>query len=94
MGVKVKKIHVVVDSNGYYIRPGRLDITEEKIFEYIKNNPMPEDPAYSLEDLILDLTYPHGNHDTYTFYTLPFNIKEETMSYIEKLIDELRNDRR
>lgn len=89
MGVKIKKIYVVVDSNGYYVRPGRLVVTEEIILEYIKDNPMPEDPAYSLDDLVSDLT------DVYKeVYILPIGIKETTIRYIETLIDKLRNDRR
>lgn len=94
MGVKIKRINVVLDTNGYYIRPVRLNITEEKILKYVKDNHMPEDSEYSSEDLILDLADPNDNRDIYTIYTLPFNIKEETMRYIEKLIDELRDDRR
>lgn len=89
MGVKIKKTHVVVDSNGYHIRPGRLDITKKKILKYVENNPMPEDPAYSLNNLVVDLT---GLYEE--IYMLPINIKETTMRYVETLINELRNDRR
>lgn len=89
MGVKIKKTYVVIGSNGYYIRPGRLNITEEKILKYVEDNPMLEDPEYSLKDLVVDLTELYEE-----IYTLPINIKEETVHYIEKLIDELRNDDR
>lgn len=88
MGVKIKKVHVAIDSNGCRVRPNRLHITYEKILKYIENNPMPEDPIYSPNDLIIDLTDPPS------FWMLPINIKEETIRYIEKLVDELRNDRR
>lgn len=89
MGVKIKKIYLVVDSIGFRIRPGRLNITKEQILEYIKDNPMPEDPAYSLNELIIDLSDP-DNADL-SFWILPINIKEETICYIETLVDKLKN---
>lgn len=89
MGVKIKQMHVVVDSNGYYIRSGQLNITKEKILKYIKDNPMPGDPVYSSNDLVVDLTQLYE-----IIYTLPIDIKEETIHYIEILIDKLRTDRR
>lgn len=55
MGVKVMKVNIVVDSNGFFIKPAKLDITKEKILEYVSKYPMSEDPKYSLEDLIADL---------------------------------------
>lgn len=88
MGVSIKKINTVVDSNGYLVRPGRLCITEEKILEYIKDHPVPEDPEYNLDGLITGLTDPP------TWFIFLPDVKEETMRYIEKLIDELRNDRK
>ena len=89
MGVKIRKVNVVIDSNGFYIKPAKLDITKEKISEYVKEHPMPEDPEYSLDDLMTDLTEPDS---FYAIYTLP-DIKEETQQYIEELIDRLRGGR-
>lgn len=89
MGVKIRKVNIVIDSNGYFIKPARLDITKEKILAYIKEYPMPEDPKYSLDDMITDLVEPDG---MFANYTLP-DIREDTMRYIEKLIDKLRNGR-
>lgn len=89
MGVKIRKINIVVDSNGFFIKPTRLDITKEKILEYVKDHPMPEDPKYSLEDLIEDLAEQDSDHKN---YVLP-DIKEETQRFIEELIDKLRGGR-
>lgn len=89
MGIKVRKVNIVVDSNGYFIKPAKLDITKEKIMEYVKEHPMPEDSEYSLDDLIIDLT---ESDNAYSNYTLP-NIKEDTQKFIEELIDKLRDGR-
>jgi len=88
MGVKVRKVNIVTDS-GFFIKPAKLDITKEKIMEYVKEYPMPEDPEYSLDDLITDLA---EQNNAYSDYILP-NIKEETQHYIEELIDKLRDGR-
>lgn len=89
MGVKIKKTYMVVDSNGYFINPQRLRIAKKEILKYVENNPMPEDPAYSSEDLVFDLAEHYQE-----YWVLPNNIKEETIRYIEILIDKLRNDNR
>ena len=52
----------------------------EEIEEYMKEHPMPKDPAYSSEDLILDLT------ETSCFYSLSDDLKSETRDYIEDLL--------
>jgi hypothetical protein len=89
MGVKVRKVNIVTDSNGFFIRPAELDITKAKILAYVEEYHMPEDPEYSLDDLISDLADPDS---IYSNYVLP-NIKEDTQHYIEDLIDKLRDDR-
>jgi hypothetical protein len=89
VGVKIRKVNIVVDSYGYFIKPARLDITKEKILAYVGQHPMPEDPEYSLDDLITDLT---ESDSIYANYTLP-DIKEDTQQYIEELIDKLRDGR-
>ena len=87
MKAKVYNIKIVTNGSGFYIDPQKLDITKEKILEYIKTHPMPIDSEYSLEDLIDDLT--EGRYP----YTLPFNISEDTIKFIVKLIDELEDGR-
>jgi len=89
MGVKIRKVNIVVDSNGFFIKPAKLDITKEKILEYVGQHSMPKDPKYSLEDMITDLAEPDGD---YKNYVLP-DIKEETKRFIEELIDKLRGGR-
>lgn len=90
MGTKIRKINIVIDSNGYHVRPGKLDITKAKILAYVKDFPMTEDSEYSLDDLVMDLA---ESSNIYGIYTLPINIKEETMRYIETLIDKLKDGR-
>ncbi len=89
MVIKIHKINIVT-KNGFYIKPRKLDITKEKILTYIKDNPMPEDPVYCLDDLIMDLA---ENSSVCDNYTLPIDIKEETMRFIEILIEKLSDER-
>ena len=60
-----------------------LPITREDIENYMKEHPMPEDPEYTKEDLIYDLTVSSG------MYILPDGIKQETADYIEELLNTL-----
>lgn len=87
MQSKVHNVKIVSNGSGFYINPQKLDITKEKILEYVKTHPMPIDPVYDLEVLIDDLT--DGSYP----YMLPFKIKEETIQFILKLIDELEDER-
>lgn len=88
MSVNIRSVLIAVKDSGFYVIPDRLGITKEKISEYIKEHPMPEDDAYSLSDLISDLT----EASPYKLYILPSFIKEATKLYIIKLIDDLRDD--
>lgn len=65
------------------IEPQYLGLTEEIIRAYVTQNPMPEDPEYSEEDMIHDLTGSSG------IYTLPSGVKEGTIEYIETLLNNL-----
>jgi hypothetical protein len=85
---KVHDVKIVSNGSGFYIDPRKLDITKERILEYVETNPMPIDIVYGLEDLIDDLT--DGSYP----YMLPFDIKEETTRFILKLIDELEDGRK
>ena len=87
MQAKVYDVKIVSNGSGFYIDPQKLDITKEKILEYVKTHPMPIDLAYDLETLIDDLT--DGSYP----YLLPFKIKEETVQFISKLIDDLEDGR-
>ena len=84
MGIRVEERVVVYESvTMEAINPEYLGITEEQIREYMKKNPMPEDPAYSPEDLILDLTQSSG------MLTLPKKTKPETREYVADLLNTL-----
>jgi len=83
--IKIEKYWVVYeDTTSQAIDPEYLSITKEEIEEYMKEHPMPQDPEYTKEDLIYDLTESSG------FYCLPNGINEETREYIEELLNALR----
>lgn len=84
MGIRVGNFKVVYDSvMTQPIDPEYLDISRDDIENYLKNNPMPVDPEYSVEDMIGDITGSSG------FYTLPNAIKDETADFIAGLIADL-----
>ena len=63
--------------------PEHNRIREEKIREYLKIHPMPDDPEYKSEDLIYDLTESSG------MYTLPLAVKESTIDYVADILNTL-----
>jgi hypothetical protein len=86
MSIEVRKVD---DSYGIwagytceFINPATLLISEERIKDYVKDNPFPEDPDYSLENCIDDLTRSEGS------YIIPTK-KRETAEYIAELIYKL-----
>ena len=84
MGVRVGDFKVVYEGvTMEAINPEYLGITREQIENYLKDKPMPTDPAYSLEDMIGDITQSSG------FYCLPKDIKGETADFVADLIGEL-----
>lgn len=85
MGVRVDVFKVAWESTTMeVINTEDLAITREQIENYLKNNPMPDDPAYSQEDMISDISQSSG------FYCLPEDIKDETADFVATLIEELR----
>lgn len=84
MGIRVDDFKVVYDSvTMETIDPLYLSITKQQIEEYLKEHPMPEDPEYSLEDMINDITKSSG------FYHLPKATKQDTADFIATLISDL-----
>lgn len=84
MGVRIKKRYVVFDSiTGYVFEPEWAKITKENIEKYLEEHPMPEDPKYTKEDLINDLTNMTGG------LLLSEDLKGETISFLEDMIGEL-----
>ena len=82
--IKIRRCWVAYeDTLGTAVDPEYLPITREDIENYMKEYPMPEDPEYTKEDLIYDLTASSG------VYTLPDGIKQETADYIEELLNAL-----
>ena len=82
--IRIEQKVVAFDSMTYdAINPEYLGISEAQIRDYIKEHPMPEDPNYTAEDLIADLTHSSG------MYCLPSNVKVETIEYIEGLLNTL-----
>ena len=84
MGVRARKGWYLYHSvTSEAVEPEYLGITEEQIREYLKEHPMPEDPEYSAEEMIGDITHSSGS------LTLPDETKEETANFVATLIDEL-----
>jgi hypothetical protein len=84
MGIRIeKKIMAYESITCTAIDPSYLSLDEDTIRKYLRENLMPEDKLYTEEDLILDLTQSEG------VYTLPEGIKEETIEYIEELLNKL-----
>ena len=65
------------------ITPSDLGLSADSIRQYLATHPFPEDPAYSAEDFIGDVTQSSG------FYCLPQDTKSETDDYIADCIQEL-----
>ena len=84
MGIRVGEFKVVYESvTMEAINPEYLGITREQVENYLKDHPMPDDPAYSVDDMVGDVTGSSG------FYCLPRDIKDETADFIATLIGEL-----
>ena len=82
--IRIERKIVAFDSMTYNaINPEYLGISEAQIREYMKEHPMPEDPEYTPEELINDLTASSG------MYCLSSNVKAETIEYIENLLNAL-----
>ena len=85
MGIRVDRFWVVYESIAMEaIDPEYLGIDKEDILKYMKENPMPKDPEYSPEDLIIDVTQSSG------FLKLPDAMQPETRGYVAELIGELK----
>jgi len=65
------------------IKPIHLGAAEEKMVEYMKENPMPKDEKYSEKDFIYDITQASG------FHSLPDGAKEETIEYVINALNDL-----
>jgi len=82
--IKCKKAWIVYESTTMTcIDPEYLSLTKSDIQKYFHDHPMPEDPEYSKEDLVQDLTQSSG------FLELPPNTKEETRIYVVELLNTL-----
>lgn len=78
-----KRLVAYFSVTGEGFNPKYNRIPKEKIQNYLRENPMPEDPMYTPEYLMFDLTGSEG------LYFLPDNVKQETIEYIEDLLNAL-----
>lgn len=84
MGIRVGVHKLVYESTAMEaINPEYLGITKEQIEEYLKEHPYPDDPEYSKEEMIGDITGASG------FYSLPMGTKPETDDFIVTLLNDL-----
>ena len=65
-----------------------LNISEEKLRKYLKENPMPEEDNYFENDLIHDLTCSTGA------FLIPDGLYPETIEYIKNLIDKINENKK
>jgi len=83
MGIRIEEKIITYDSiTCEAIDPSYLGIRKEEIEKYLSENPMPEDKMYTAGDLMHDLACSEG------VYTFPKGIKEETIEYIEELLND------
>lgn len=84
MSIRIENKLVVYESvTMEAFNPEYNRIKAEKIREYLKEHPMPDDPEYNSDDLIYDLTESSG------MYTLPLAVKESTIDYVADLLNAL-----
>ena len=84
MGVRARKGWYLYHSvTCEAVEPEYLGISEEQIRKYLKEHPMPEDPAYSVEEMVSDITNSTGA------LTLPDETRDETANFVADLINEL-----
>ena len=84
MSIRVEPKIIVYESvTMTAIDPEHLGFKEDEIRRYMKENPMPDDPSYSSNDLVIDLTESAG------ILTLPDGVTPETMDYVAELIQAL-----
>ena len=83
--IRVKeKITAYDDIMQIAIEPFCINIKEERLREYLKENPMPIDTVYTEEDFIFDLV-----RSSEVFFTLPNEIDKRTQEYIEQALNDL-----
>jgi len=84
MSIQVGRFWLVYESiTMESFNPEHYGITEEDIRNYMIDHPMPEDPEYSPEDLIADIT------DSTGFLSLSDEMKAVTRGYVAELIGAL-----
>lgn len=86
-GIQVHKCYLAMHSstcNG--VEPEYMNWRGRDIKLYLKSHPMPDDPTYSKEDMINDLTNTGG------VLTFPIDIKPETIEFLELLMNWLSYD--
>ena len=86
MRVETHRCCAFFDSfTGEGFNPADWSITEKGIREYMQEHPFVEDHAYSVEDIINDLTY------SYASYTVDIGITAKTEQYLLDMINALCN---
>lgn len=80
----IEKRVIAMDTSSYdTFNPALSRIKLAKLKKYLNEHPIPNDQVYSQEELIYDLLYSDCP------YFLPDEVKKETISYMETLLNEL-----
>ena len=84
MGIRTGNFKLVYNSfTMETIDPSYLGISKKQITDYLKKHSMPDDPEYSVEDMVGDISESSG------FYCLPDKVKDETANFVATLISDL-----
>ncbi len=84
MSIRIEKRLIAFDSIAQeVINPEYLSLKREDIEIYLSNHSKPFDSVYTEEDLIYDFMESSG------FYQLPMTCKEETIEFVEELLNSL-----
>ena len=82
MGIRIAKYLMAFHSfTCTGVEPEYMNWKPEDIEEYLKEHPMSDDPNYSKDDMINDLTDSSGT------LTFPEDLKQETIDFLEELMN-------
>ena len=81
MGIDIYKTNLVTIGGLGFIPEDLIGKAEmERIEEYMKKHPFPDDSAYSKEDFL-------GDMETSSPYSISEHVKEETVEYVRRILD-------
>lgn len=83
MSIEAKRCWAIINTGGYVIDLEYALFDEEKVKEYLEENPMPQDMHYGPEQLMKDL------QSIGRSFILSKHVRWTTAEYVAKLVNEL-----